>query len=263
MTVLAAGDGDGFHAPTIAEFFPEVFLFEGTPFAVNRIILVRLVAVIALTLVFWIAARRAKLVPGRAQSIVEMLLDFVRVNVVEEILGKAKARPFVPVITVLFMGILFMNLTGVIPGLNIASTSVIGMPLVLALVAYVAFIGAGIKSHGVGGYFKSQLMPAGVPKPIYLILTPIEFLSVFVLRPATLTIRLLANMVSGHLILVLAFGATHFLFFEASAAMGALGGVTLAAGVAFTVFEIFIAALQAYIFALLTTVYISLSLEEH
>ncbi|MEV7974332.1 F0F1 ATP synthase subunit A [Cellulomonas sp. NPDC089187] len=259
----AAGDESGFHVPTIGEFFPDAILFEGTPFEFNRIMMVRVIATLVLCLLFMLAARRVRLVPGRGQNMAEMALDFVRVQIAEEILGKENARKHLTLLTVLFFTVLAMNITGVIPGLNIAGSSVIGLPLVLAIIAYVAFIVAGIRAHGVGGYLKESLFPAGVPWPVYIILTPIEFISTFVLRPATLTIRLLVNMVSGHLLLVLCFAATHYLFFEATAAFKAIGAVTLAAGLAFTLFEIFIAALQAYIFTLLTAVYIQLSESHH
>ncbi|WP_226924418.1 F0F1 ATP synthase subunit A [Georgenia satyanarayanai] len=260
----AAGEGEGFHAPTLqGEFFPGAFLFEGTPFEFNRIMLVRVIATLVLVTVFLLAARRARLVPGRFQGGVEMALDFVRVNIAEEVLGKESGRRATPLLSIIFFGVLAMNITGVIPGLNIAGSSVIGVPLVFAAIAYVGFIAAGVRSQGAGGFLKSSLFPPGVPKFLYVILTPIEFLSTFILRPVTLTIRLLANMLVGHLLLVLCFGATHYLFLEAAGAMRGLGVVTLAAGLAFTVFEIFIAALQAFIFTLLTAVYIQLSEEAH
>lgn len=260
----AAGEGEGFQAPTLdGEFFPAPFLFEGTPFEFNRIMLVRVIATVVLITVFWLAARRARLVPGRFQGAIELALDFVRVSIAEEVLGKESGRRATALLTIIFFGVFAMNITGVIPLLNIAGSSVIGVPLVFAVIAFVGFIAAGVRSQGVGGYLKSTLFPPGVPKVLYIILTPIEFLSTFILRPATLTIRLLANMLVGHLLLVLCFGATHFLFLEASGALKLVGGVTLAAGLAFTVFEIFIAALQAFIFTLLTAVYIQLSEESH
>jgi F-type H+-transporting ATPase subunit a len=107
-------------------------------------------------------------------------------------------------------------------------------------------------------------MPPGVPKPLYLIVTPIEFVSTFVIRPITLTLRLLMNMVVGHLLLVLFFAATQFFFFTADGGFKLFGAGTLVFGLAFTLFEVLIAILQAYIFALLTAVYIQLALaEEH
>jgi F-type H+-transporting ATPase subunit a len=264
-TVLLAAPGEdgGFHVPSIAEFFPPAILFEGTVFELNRIMLIRLLVTVVLCTLFVLAARSAQLVPRRGQNVAEIALDFVRVNIAEEILGEKHARPHVPLLTVIFFGVLGMNITGVIPGLNIAASSLIGFPLVMAALAYAAFIAAGIRSHGVVGFVRNSLFPAGVPWPVYIILTPIELISTFILRPATLTIRLLVNMVAGHLLLVLCFASTHYLFLEAATGLKAIGVVTLAAGVAFTVFEIFIAALQAYIFTLLTAVYIHLSQEAH
>lgn len=263
LSARAADEGAGFHAPSLADFFPEAIFAEGTIFEFNRVTLVRIIAAAALVLLFWLSARRTRLVPSRGQSLGEMSLEFVRTNVADEVLGKERGRQYTPILFVIFFGILALNITGVIPFLNIAGTSVVGMPIVFAVVAFVAFVYAGVRAQGAGQYLKSSLFPPGVPWPVYIILTPIEFLSTFILRPATLTIRLLANMVSGHLLLVLCFSATHFLFFEAAGALKAAGALTLAAGFAFTLFEIFIAILQAYIFALLTSVYISLSVEEH
>ncbi len=263
MAAATEDSGDGFHVPGVEEFFPPVIAFEGSPFEMNRIMLIRLLATFVLCLWLWLASRKLTLVPGRAQNVAEMVLDFVRVQIAEEIIGKEKARKYVPVLTVIFLGVFVMNITGVIPLLNISGSSVIGFPLVMAVIAYVAFVVAGIRTHGAFGYLRSSLFPSGVPWPVYIILAPIEFISTFVLRPATLTIRLLVNMVSGHLLLVLCFSATSYLFFEAAAAVKAVGALTLAAGLAFTIFEIFIAALQAYIFALLTAAYIGTSLEHH
>ena len=259
---FTASDND-FHPPSLDEFFPAPILFAGTPFEINRVIMVRLIAVVVLCIVLVLFAKRARLVPRRAQSAVELLLDFSKKSIGEELLGD-KAKPFQPLLATIFLGVLFMNLTSTIPGLQIAGTSLVGMPIIYAIVAYVAFIVAGIKAHGVGHFFKAQLFPPGVPKPIYILMTPIELLSTFILRPVTLTVRLLANMVSGHLVLVLCFVGANSLFFS----MGGLGGIafgslTLLGGIAFTVFELFVGALQAYIFALLTAAYISLSIEEH
>lgn len=262
-SVQAAGD-DLWHVPGLEEFFPEPFLFVGTPFEINRLILVRLIAVVAIVVIFGLYARRAKLVPGRAQAGVEFLMDFVRKQIGHEIIGEEKADKYLPLLATLFFGVFFMNITGVIPGLQIAATSVIGMPLVYAVVAYVGFIAAGIKAQGAGHFFRNQLMPPGMPKILYLLMVPIEFLSTFIIRPATLTIRLLANMVAGHIILVLCFVGTHYLYLGLGGLFGVgLGSLTLVAGMAFVAFEIFIASLQAYIFALLSAVYISLSIEEH
>ncbi|WP_426594711.1 F0F1 ATP synthase subunit A [Cellulomonas sp. McL0617] len=219
---------------------------------------------IALLLIFVIGARRAKLVPGRFQNLLELGLNFVRVQIVYEILGEKDGKKYVGIITTIFFGVLFFNMTGVIPFLNIAGTSVIGLPIIFALWVYVLYLSQGVKKFGVGGYLKHSLFPAGVPWFVYPLLTPVEFLQVFILRPATLVIRLLANMLAGHLLLALCFAATSFLLFHASPGLKPFGAVTFVAGFGFYLLEVFVAALQAYVFAILTAVYLQMSItEEH
>ena len=259
----ASTDDGGFHPPSIWEFFPDAVLFDGTWFALTRINLIQILASVVLIVVFLIGTRRMRIVPGRFQSVVEMGLDFVRVNIAHDLLGRKDGDRFLPILTTFFFLILFMNITGIIPGLNIAGTSVIAMPLLLALVAYVMFIYAGIRKSP-GNFFKNSLMPPGVPWPLYIIIIPLEFLSTFIIRPVTLTLRLLMNMIVGHLLLVLFFLATHFFFFELGGVSALFGVGTLAFGFVFTGFEILVAVLQAYVFTLLTAVYLQLALaDEH
>ena len=112
----------------------------------------------------------------RGQSVVEMGLDLVRVNIADDLLGKKDGKRFLPLLMTIFFMILFMNLTGIIPGLNIAGTSVIGVPLLLAVVSYVTFIYAGMKKSP-KNFIKNSLFPAGVPWPVYFIVTPIYMVS--------------------------------------------------------------------------------------
>jgi F-type H+-transporting ATPase subunit a len=240
-----------------------VLLFGGTPFEMNRIMIIRVIATLGIMLVFWLGTRRMKIVPGRFQSLVEMGLDFVRVNIAEDLLGKKDGRRFLPILTTMFFMILFFNLTGIIPVMNIAGTSVIGVPIVLAAVSYICFIYAGVRKHP-GAFFRNSLFPPGVPWFLYIIVAPIELVSTFILRPITLTLRLLMNMVVGHLLLVLFFSATSFFLFTAGGWWSLLSIGSLAFGFVFTLFEILVAVLQAYVFALLTGVYIQLALaDEH
>jgi len=229
----------------------------------NRIMIIRVLVTLALIAFFWIGTRRMTLIPGRHQSLVEMGLHLVRVNIAEDLLGKKDGARFLPLLTTIFFLVLGMNITGIVPGLNVAGTSVIGLPLLLAVISYVTFIYAGIKKHP-GAFFKNALFPPGVPWFLYIIVTPIEFVSTFVLRPITLTLRLLMNMIVGHLLLVLFFLATHFFFFTAGGGWSLFGIGTLAFGFVFTLFEILVALLQAYVFTLLTAVYLQLALaDEH
>jgi len=266
---VAEGEG-GFEAPTINEFYPEVIAFPGSPIELNRIMLIRLLVTTLLIVVFWLWSNRfrkstetGQFVPGRFQMFGEMALNFVRKSIAHEQLGEKDGDRFLPLLTTIFFIVLGMNITGIIPGLNIAGTSVIGLPLILALAAYVTFIYAGVKKHGLG-FFKNALFPAGVPKAFYLLVTPIEFLSTFILRPVTLALRLMMNMIAGHLLLVLCFSATQYFFFNSEGIFKTFGAGTFTFGFVFTLFEMLVAFLQAYVFTLLTTVYIQLSLaDEH
>lgn len=262
--LAAASDSSGgFQGPSIAEFFPHGLLFVGTPFEINRIMLIRFFMTALLVVLFWLGTRKMTLVPGRFQSVVELGLGFVQNGVANDILGKKDGRRFLPLLTTVFFMVLFFNLSGAIFGLQIAGSSLIGVPLILAVVAYVSFIYAGVKKHP-GTFFRNALVPPGVPWPLYIIVTPIEFVSTFVLRPITLTLRLLMNMIVGHLLLVLFFTATSFFFFDSHNLFALFGIGTIAFGFVFTLFEIFVAFLQAYVFSLLTAVYIQLALnDEH
>ena len=272
LFVAASTDesGGGFHAPSIMEFYPEIVAFEGTPFALNRIMLIRLLVLTLLVIVFTLWTRKFKqankagqFVPGKFQLMGEISLNFVRKSIAHEQLGEKDGDRFLPLLTTIFFVTLGMNITGIIPGLNISGTSVIGLPIVMALAAYVTFIYAGMKKHGFG-FFKSALFPAGVPKVFYIMVTPIEFLSTFILRPVTLALRLTMNMIAGHLLLVLCFSATQFFLFESDGLFKLFGAGTFVFGFASTLFEILVAFLQAYVFTLLTTVYIQLALsDEH
>lgn len=261
---FTAEDGEGgFHAPNVnEEFFPPALLFDGTPFEINRIILIRLIAVAVLMLVFWLALRKPKIVPGKLQSIIEMGVGMVRDGIVYEMLGERLGKKYLPYVLAVFFGVLFMNLTGVIPFLNISGNSLMGMPAVLALATYVLFIYAGIREQG-GKFFKNALFPSGVPWPMYLLITPIELVNTFIVRPVSLALRLFLNLMVGHLLLVLCFSATWF-FMGLMNAWSAMGVVTLFGGFFMTLIELLVAVLQAYVFALLTTSYIQLSVaDEH
>ena len=261
-----------FHAPELdPEFFPghvtddggvvDLWLsdFANGWFALDRIMLVRLLMAAVLVLLFVVAFRNPKLVPKGIQNVGEHAIDFVRVQIAEDILGKKEGRRFLPIIAAIFFTVLAVNLPTIIPFLNISPSARIGLPLVLALVAYVAFIYAGVKRHGFGKFVKSSLIIPGLPTFLHFLVAPIEFFSTFVLRPLTLTIRLMANMLAGHLILVMLFSATNFFFWQLNA-WTTVSGLTLIAALLFTAYELIIIFLQAYIFALLTAVYIELSL---
>lgn len=242
-------------------------LFEGTPFELNRVLLIRLLSVAVIIAILWIGSSRLKVIPARGQAMWELMFDFVRKSVVIDTLGEKDGKRFMPVLVTIFFATLAMNATNTIPGLQMPSTALIGQAIILSIVSYVTFVYAGIHKFGVGKFFKNSLILPGVPGALVPVIAVLEFLSTFIVRPVTLTLRLTMNMVAGHMLLVLVFLATHFFFFTVLAdgnLLGLLGFGTLAFGVAFTVLEIFVAALQAYIFTILSTIYIQMALaEEH
>jgi F-type H+-transporting ATPase subunit a len=207
-----------------------------------------------------------KIVPRRPQAALEGIFGFVRQNIIYDTLGERLGRRYEPILMTFFFLILSMNLTGIIPGLQLAGTSNIGLPIVLSIVAWIMFMYAGTREKG-GRFWKDSLFLPGVPWPLYFLLVPLEFFSTFILRPITLTLRLTMNMIAGHMLLVLCFSATHFFFFTVLASgnpLGLLGIGSFAFGVAFTVLELFVAALQAYVFTILSAIYIQLAVaEEH
>lgn len=250
------------HAPGIGDFFPAPFMGEGAFYEMNRVVLARFIMAAVLIALVLFAVRKVTLVPGRSQSALEAVAEFVRGNIAIDMLGPKLGRRYAPYLAMAFMSIFIMNISGIIPGINIAASSLIAVPMIFALFTYVTFIGAGIREQGVVHFFKSQLFPTGLPTLMYLIITPIEFLSNFIVRPVTLTLRLLANMIAGHILLAMTYLGTAVLMQMASTSSLALLG-TIPAMVIMTVFEIFVAFLQAYIFTILSAVYIKLSVESH
>lgn len=124
--------------------------FAGGAFTLDRLMLVRLLMAVVLLAFLVIAMRNPKLVPRGVQNVAEICLDFVRVHISEEILGKEQGRRFLPIIATIFFAVVAMNLPAIIPGLNISPNARIGFPLVLALLGYVTFIYAGSKRYGFG-----------------------------------------------------------------------------------------------------------------
>lgn len=221
--------------------------------------IIRVVVAVLVALCFALAMRNAKLVPGGVQNVAESALDFVRINIAEEILGKENGRKYLAIIASIFFATLFLNLTSIIPFLNISSNARIGMPIVMAAAAYITYIWVGVRKFGFFGFVRSSIVLPNVPLPVHFLLVPIEFISTFLLRPFTLTVRLMANMLAGHIMLVLFFAATQYFLFSGTWHI-VFAPFSLLVGIGFTFFELLVIVLQAYIFALLTAVYIDQSI---
>ena len=163
-----------------------------------------------------------------------------------------EGKKYMPFLTTMFFFVLFSNIFEVVPGIQFPANSRMAVPLTLALLVWVIYNVVGVRSQGFFGYLKNSLFPPGVPKALYLIVTPIELVSTFVVRPFSLAIRLWANMVAGHLLLV-PFAVLTAALWDATY-VGAVAPFAML--VLMTGFEILVSVLQAFIFTILTAVYI-------
>lgn len=199
----------------------------------------------ALVTLLMVASFRGRaLVPGRVQSIAELLYEFVA-NMVESVCGP-EGRKYFPFIFTLFAFILLCNLLGLLPYAFTVTSHVI-ITVALALVVFIGVTAIGIAKHGL--HFFALFAPSGVPMWIMPFLVPIEVFSYFV-RPVSLSLRLFANMMAGHTMLKVIAGFVVMLGVW-------FGWVPFAFVVILTAFEILVAVLQAYIFAILACVYLN------
>jgi F-type H+-transporting ATPase subunit a len=245
------------------------------PFDINKAVMYLVIAgILTCVTMIWIA-KRMQARPNKVQTAVEVLYSLMRDNITRGNLDDRMARKWFPFIGALFLFIWFNNLIGYIPlptntehpidvfGVEIpafaiyAATANLSVPLVLALVVFVAYTVEGIRAKGPGGYLKS-LIPAGVTGGMAAFIFVLEFLSNF-MRLISLSVRLFANILAGHLIILFMSGGLAVLL-----GVEALGWVTLPIGVALFVFEVgLVATLQAFIFATLTAIYLGGAVAEH
>ena len=250
--------GCGFPAPGAEIFqFSSVLSFSvlGLDFHISKISFLMVLAVIVIVGFFTYAFRRPKLVPRGAQNVGELGYLFVRDGIAREIIGKDGDK-FVPFLFSFFFFIWLLNFWSIVPFAQIPVTSIFAIPVAFALLVYVTWVPLGVYKQGFRGFFGGIMFPPGVPKAMYILLTPIELISNLIVRPVTHSVRLFANMFAGHL-LIATFSVATFYLISASV-IGILGSVaSFAVAVALTGFEVLIQALQAYIFTLLAAVYIS------
>lgn len=217
----------------------------------------------ALVIVLWlVASRKLHLVPGKGQFLAEYFYNFVRNGIARDILGP-EYRRYLPYLLGLFSFLLVNNWFGETFVFMLPTFSNIGYVYALAVMSWLIYIGAGIHKHGFGHYMKMQLIPEGVPGYLLPVIIPLEFLSNFITRPLTLALRLFANMFAGHLVvLVFVAGGAFLLTYENNILYNVSGAVSLIFSFAILFLELFIGALQAYIFTVLTAQYIHSSLAE-
>ncbi len=251
----------GFEAPTVEDMHLTPF-FELGSFAFGKQMLLVILSVVLIAAFFLWAIRREAMVPSKGQYLGETGYGFVRNHLGRDVLGEGEFRPYVPLLFTFFFFILVNNLFASIPVLQLPSMSHAGSAYIMAGIAYVVWVGMGIKRHGLGGFMAKMTMPPDVPKLLYVFLIPIEFLSNLIIRPVTHALRVFATMFAGHLALMVTASMTAYLL----TSMGVLGAATSVLSTILALFiyflEVLIQVLQAYIFTLLFAIYVQGALQE-
>jgi F-type H+-transporting ATPase subunit a len=234
----------------------------GTLFAINKVVLTFILAVVFTVILFGLAGRK-NLVPKGAQNLVESAVDFVQDSIVLQTIGPEglKIPTMMPFLLTMFFFIFFVNIFEVIPGAQMPGNARMAVPIFLAIMVWGIYLVTGFKHHGIK-YVTGHIFPPGVPWPLYILVTPIELLQLFIVRPFSLAVRLFANMLAGHLLLVTFAVLTAAVFTKTL--LLAIVAISFPVLVALTAFEVLVAFLQAFIFTILTAVYIGDSLHaEH
>ena len=222
----------------------------------NSALLMCVAVLLAGIVVIW-GTRKRELVPGRWQSMAEISYEFIA-GMIDDNVGH-EGQQYFPFIFTLFMFIFFGNVLGLIP-YGYTFTSQIIVTFAMAAVVFIGVTIIGIAKHG--WHFLSFFVPHGVPLPLLVLLVPIELLS-YIIRPFTLSIRLFANMMAGHTMLAIFAGFVVPLAVLSTVAMRPLAVVPLAVDVALIFLELLVAVLQAYVFTILTCLYLRDAIHLH
>jgi F-type H+-transporting ATPase subunit a len=237
--------------PEISEVLVWPDIFPG----VNKVAVICVMAVLLTAILFWVAGRRDPMVaPTGARNVAEASIDFIEDGIVMETMGRDGLK-WTPLLISIFFFVFLTCITEIIPTIQMPAGARMAIPAVLALIVWVTFMAVGLKHHGFG-YITSVLFPPGVPKALYLLVAPIEFISTFLLRPFSLAVRLFGNMLAGHLLLVTFAILTDALITADTIALVPVAVLPFFMLVFLTAFEILVSVLQAYIFTILAAVYI-------
>ena len=220
----------------------------------NKVALIAVAATLIAVVIFLLAARRdAMAAPKGARNLAESIVEFIENQIIMPTMGR-DGMGWTPFLLSLFVFIYLCNLPGIIPVVYMPATARIAIPMFLALLVWVVFIGVGFKHQGFS-YIKNSLFPPGVPGPLYVLVAPIEFISTFLVRPFSLTVRLFANLLAGHILLVTFSLLTEELI-GGSAVLKPVAILPFFMLLFITSFEVLVGFLQAYIFTILAAVYI-------
>lgn len=264
LPMLAAEGGDGgFQTPSTNDFWWPLIGGDSN-WTLTRPSAVALLSVVVIAWFFLSVMGRLSIVPSKRQWIVEGAYDFVRNTIGRDIIGAKDFRQFLPLLLTCFSFILLNNVAGIIPFVQFPTTSRVAFPIVFALIVYVTYNVVAIRrKHGVIGYLKS-LVPPGLPGWLRPIMFVLECLTYFIIRPVTLALRLFGNMLAGHLmLLVFILGGEYLLLHGGNIFMQGSGVLSFAFAVLMSFFELLVEFLQAFIFTLLTALYLSDAVSEH
>src|SRR6476619_1225454 len=200
--------------------------------------------------------RKKAIVPSRGQMATEAVYGLVRNGIAKDLIGSKEFMRFVPLLFSLFVVILVNNFFGVVPPFSYPTMSRIGFPIALSLIVWVVFHVVGMRKHGFIGYWKS-LVPAGLPKAMIPAIFFLELITDLFTRPVTLALRLFGNMFAGHILIVLFITGGWYMLTSGGILLPAAGAVTWIFGFVMTLFELLVEFLQAYVFTLLTALYIA------
>ena len=235
----------------------------------NKTVLVVILSGLLTLALFFIGGRKKALVPTGMQNVAEAAVDFISDQIILQTIGEDGMK-FLPYLTTLFFFIFFCNIFEIIPVFQFPATSRMAIPLFLALITWVMYLAVGMIRSGPLHYFKVATIPPGVPKALLPLVAFIEMLQLILVRPFSLAVRLFANMLAGHLLLVTFALLTDALIFHDGVKIGGfpawspLAIAPFAMSVAITAFEILVAVLQAFIFTILTGVYVGAAMHpEH
>ncbi len=241
----------GLEFPPISHVVEWPTLFGSGAFAVNKVIILIWVSAALSFSVLFLGSRKQALVPTGLQNVAESAVDFVENGIVMETIGPDGLK-YTPFLLTMFTFILSCNIWGLMPGIQMPVNARIAVPAFLAVLVWAVYHVTGIMSQGPIKYFKSATIPPGVPKAILPLVFFIELMGILITRPLSLAVRLFANMIAGHLLLV-TFAVLCQALWEATKLGAALPFALL---VFLSAFEILVAFLQAYIFTILAAVYI-------
>lgn len=257
---LAGGDG-GYTPPSVNDFIFDTPVIPGTPAWMNKPFWQAVIGALLVIVLWWLASRKLKVKPSKGQFFAEYIYEFVRNGIARDILHHDYKR-FLPYLLALFSFLLVNNWFGELFVFMLPTFSNVGFAYGLALLSWCIYVGAGFQKFGLR-FLKRALVPEGVPWYLLWLIMPLEFLATFVTRPVTLALRLFANMFAGHLVvLVFVVGGSFLLTYQSNLILNVSGVVSVTFSFAILFLELFIGALQAYIFTVLTAQYVSTSISE-